>query len=98
MAQVTWSPRAIRHLHEICEYIAQTSEQNAEAFGNNVRNAVSLLAQQPRLGAKVPEYNREDVREILVQKHRILYRLQNEDVEILSVIRGARRLPRTPPG
>jgi toxin ParE1/3/4 len=98
MAQITWSARAVGHLENACQFIAQTSEQNAEEFAANVRDTVGQLAQHPRLGATVPEYEREDVREVLVHKYRIIYRLRNEDVEIVSVIHGARRLPRRPPG
>jgi plasmid stabilization system protein ParE len=98
MAQLSWSLRAVMNLEDRCGYIAQTSEQNARAFADGVRDAVSLLTRHPRLGARVPEYDREDIREMLVQKHRVIYRLVADDVVIVSVVHGAQRLPRTPPG
>jgi plasmid stabilization system protein ParE len=97
MAQLSWSERAARNLEDACDFIARTSPQNATSFADSVRDAVGLLAQQPRIGARVPEYNRDDVREILVHKFRIIYRLVGNDVVIVSVVHGARRLPRTPP-
>jgi toxin ParE1/3/4 len=98
MAQLSWSPRASRNLEESCDYIAQSSEQNARAFANEVREKVEQLIQHPRLGGRVSEYDRDDVRELLVQNYRIIYRLRGEDVEVVTIVRGARRLPRTPPG
>ena len=50
-----------------------------------------MLAQFPRLGRKVPEFDDENVRELIVYSYRIIYRLQG-DVIIAAVIHGKRDL------
>ena len=65
MAQLIWSPRAIRDLDNICDYIARDSERYAGAFARQVVALVESSAQLPRLGSIVPEYERDDIRERL---------------------------------
>lgn len=44
------------------------------------------------VGRVVPENSDESVREILYQHYRIIYRLKNDYIEVLTVIHGARDL------
>ncbi len=97
MARLIWSPEAIRDLDNICEYIARNSEHYARAFAEHVTALAESIPDQPLLGAVVPEYDREDLRERLYQNYRIVYRLRGEDVEIVTITHGARRLPLHPP-
>jgi toxin ParE1/3/4 len=61
-------------------------------------SAAERLADHPRLGRTVPEADEESIRELLYQNYRIIYRLANDRIEMLSVIHGARDLSaRTPP-
>lgn len=98
MAQLIWSPRAIRDLDEASEYIARTSENYARLFARGVVALAESIPAQPCLGAVVPEYEQDDLRERQYHSHRIIYRVRDEDIELVTIIHGARRLPRTPPG
>jgi len=51
-----------------------------------------MLAQFPRAGHKVREFDDEDVRELLVYSYRIIYRLNPDEVLIAAVIHGKRIL------
>ena len=97
MAQIIWSPCAIRDLNEICEYIARTSDRYAQAFARQVVSRLELLEQFPRLGWVVPEYKRDDIRERIYHNYRIIYRLRGDTVEVVSIMHGARLLPPEPP-
>ena len=55
------------------------------------------LTDFPRSGRVVPEFERSDIRELIVQSYRIVYRVRGEDVEILTVHHGARLLRERPP-
>jgi toxin ParE1/3/4 len=93
MAQLIWSPQALSDLDETCTYIARTSERYARFLAQKaVVLAESILA-QPRLGGRVQEYDRDDLRERQLHKYRIIYRLRGEDIEIVAFLHGARRLP-----
>lgn len=98
MAQLSWSPRAVQDLEDICEFIARTSDPYARVFAARVTALAESVPDQPLLGSVVPEYGQEDLRERLFQNYRVIYRVRGTDVEIVSVIHGARRLPVHPPG
>jgi toxin ParE1/3/4 len=48
------------------------------------------LADFPASGRVVPEIARPEIREILEQPYRIIYRIRPERVEILAVVHGRR--------
>jgi len=98
MAQLTWAPSAAKDVDDICEYVARNSSEFARVFAQEVVALAESIVEQPRLGGAVPEYDQEDIRERLLHNYRVIYRLRGEDVEVVAVIHGARRLPRTPPG
>jgi plasmid stabilization system protein ParE len=93
MARLIWSPRAIRDLHDICEYLERSSDRYARVFAQRVVALIESIPEQPRLGGIVPEYDREDVRERLFHNYRIVYRLRGDDIEVVSISHGARLLP-----
>src|SRR4051812_15185746 len=98
MARLIWSPRAVGDLDAICEYIGRDSEAAAREFARQVIALAESIPPQPFLGAAVPEYGRDDLRERLCGNYRLIYRVRSDVVEVAAVIHGARRLPRRPPG
>jgi Plasmid stabilisation system protein. len=55
-------------------------------------DASERLAEFPESGRIVPEVGRTEVREVLVGKYRLMYLLLPDEVEVLTVIHGARLL------
>jgi toxin ParE1/3/4 len=49
----------------------------------------------PRLGRIVPELEIENIREIIVGSYRVIYRIREDDVQLLTVHHGARPLDLT---
>ncbi len=96
MAKLIWSPRALNDLQGICEYIARDSERYAALFAQRVIALAESFPRHPLLGAVVPEYGREELRERLFQNYRIVYRVRAEAIEIVTVTHAARLLPPTP--
>jgi len=92
VGQVIWSPQALDDVDAICVYIARDAPRYAEMFARGVFAATDRLADFPRSGRVVPELEREDYREIVFQSHRVVYRLQGEVVEVITVHHGARPL------
>jgi toxin ParE1/3/4 len=97
MAELIWSPQAFQDLDEIAAFIDRASPRYAQTLVQQVFALAATIPTQPRLGAEVPEFERDDIRERLVQNFRVIYRLRGEDVEIITVIHGARQLPTNPP-
>jgi len=55
--------------------------------------AVQTLTIFPEMGRIVPEYRRPNLRELLFQNYRIVYRLTGDEVQIVAVVHGVRLLP-----
>lgn len=95
--KVVWTRNATRELRSIHDYIAQNSRKYAQGMVNRITRRTRSLAQFPQLGPQVPEYEDETIRELLEHPYRIIYRIHGEQVQILSVVHGARPLPSEAP-
>lgn len=94
MAAIDWSLTAQRHLRDIVEYLESTSPSYAGVFGGQVFAAVELIGEFPRLGRAVPEYQDDDLREVLVGNYRLVYHLTGEHLGIVGIVHGSRDLRR----
>ena len=90
--RVTWSQRALQDLEAIAGYIATDSQTYAGVVVKKIVNRTRMLAQFPRSGHKVPEFDDEEVRELLVYSYRIIYRISSDQVVIAAIIHGKRIL------
>jgi toxin ParE1/3/4 len=95
---VEWSEQAADQLRAIRDYLARSSPGYAQSLADRIVQRTEALAEFPLLGAEVPEYAEESLREILEHPYRIIYRIHEEKVQIITVVHGSRRLPRNPPG
>jgi plasmid stabilization system protein ParE len=90
--RIVWSSRAAQDLDSITDYIAADSPAYAGVVLKNIVNQTRILAHFPQAGRKVPEFDDENVRELVAYSYRIIYRLQPDDVLIVAVIHGKRVL------
>jgi len=91
--KIHWSGIAEADLDDIYDYIARDVPYYAELFVDTLIEVTDRLEDHPRMGRTVPEADyRDDVRELIVQGYRIIYRLQTEQLQILTVIHGSRNL------
>jgi toxin ParE1/3/4 len=90
--RIVWSSRAALDLDSITEYIAADSPAYAGVVLKNIVNQTRILARFPQAGRKVPEFDDENLRELVVYSYRITYRLQNDEALIVAVIHGKRVL------
>ena len=93
---MVWTERAGRQLDQIYNYIALDSTLYALQTVEKIIEKAESISQFPGKGRVVPEYERDDIREIFHHPYRIIYLIRNENIEILSVIHGARLLPEEP--
>ena len=92
MAQVRWSLTAGNDLQDIENFIARDSVLHAIAFVDRVVESAETLLKNPRIGRVVPEFNREDLREVIFRSYRVVYLLQGDKIVILRVVHGSRDL------
>jgi addiction module RelE/StbE family toxin len=96
--KVYWSDHAKRELRAIHDYIAQNSRRYAQGVVDRITQKTKLLKKFPLLGAEVPEYEDASIRELLEYPYRIIYRVREERIDVVSVVHGARQLPPQAPG
>lgn len=92
MAQVRWSLTAGTDLQEIEDFIARDSVLHAITFVDRIVESTELLVKTPHIGRVVPEFNRQDLREVIFRGYRIVYLVQNDAILILRVVHSARDL------
>jgi len=96
VTRIIWSPQALRDVESIRDYIAQDSPLYAALVVQRLLGSVERLASFPGSGRVVPEIEREEIREVIQQPFRIVYRLRGDQVEIATVFHAARRFPGLP--
>lgn len=90
--RIVWSPRAAKDLDSIADYIAADSPTYAGTVLKNIVSQTRILARFPQAGRMVPEYDDENMRELIVYDYRIIYRLEQDEALIVAVIHGKRVL------
>ena len=93
--EVVWSLTATGDLESIVEHIFRDSEFYAATVARELVARARSLATLSERGRVVPEYEDPTVREIVVRRHRLIYRVGSDRVEVLRIIHGARQMPPT---
>ncbi len=78
--RVSWSPTALDDVDSIAEYINRDSPAYTQAVVNKILDIARKLEAFPNAGRIVPELGDEEIREQFVYSYRIIYRIQNNDV------------------
>ncbi len=91
---VNWTEAALADLRATETYIARHSTQYSRSMVERIFDRTGQLVDFPRLGAEVPEYGDEFLRELLENPYRIVYRVYADRVDIVAVVHGARSMPR----
>ncbi|HEX3482083.1 MAG TPA: type II toxin-antitoxin system RelE/ParE family toxin [Kofleriaceae bacterium] len=87
------SLQAKADLRRIGHRIARDNPAAAVAWVQKLQDRARLAGQAPLRGRKVPEVDRDDIREAIVGNYRIVYIVQAKAVLILTIFEGHRLLP-----
>ena len=93
--RVVWSNVAENDLRNIIEYIADDSPPNALKIFKSIKQKVSSLTAFPEIGRIVPELRDQGIlqyRELIISPWRILYRISEMKVFVLSVLDSRRNI------
>jgi len=71
MAEIGWSVKAAKDLRAIEDYSARDSPLYAVHFVNRLVAAAERLQTHPLRGRVVPEYDRQDLRELIFRSYRL---------------------------
>ena len=91
--KVLWSPLAIDRVSEIGGYIARDDPDAAERWIDAVFEKVDSLKTFPESGRIVPEARDKTIRELIYGNYRIVYRMQEKKISVLTVRHVKQILP-----
>ncbi len=89
--KVIWAPLALERVTLIAQYIARDNPSASRRWVIQVFNKVGRLSQFPESGRPVPEARRSDLRELLSPPYRVIYRLRDQQIAILTVRHSKQR-------
>jgi toxin ParE1/3/4 len=93
MVKINWTPVSLEDLKNIFDYISEDSNRYAQITINKIYLRVSSLKTQPHSGRIVPEFNDENIREIIDGNYRIVHEIISDyQIDILRIFHSARIL------
>jgi len=87
MARIIWTEPALQELDEIADYISLDSPPAAKNLVRKAFERVDYLVKHPESGKITEEFEQSVYREIVLPPCRIFYRLDDDYVYIIHVIR-----------
>jgi len=90
--KVVWTQEALDRLFDIEDFISQDSPKRAARFVNYLIQRGEGVSKNPRIGRIVPEISNPNIREVIAKKYRIIYKIQENKIEILTVFEGHKLL------
>ena len=90
MAKINWTNNAKNDLKDIYDYIAKDSKYYANHFVNKIQNATKKLKRFSEIGRIVPEYSDKSMRELIHYNYRIIYKIDDKNIYIITIIHSSR--------
>ena len=91
--KVHWTDAAEGHLDALYAYIAQDSPEYAKRMVDRLTQRSQQIAEFPFSGRRVPEYDIDQIREVIEGPYRIIYYSKPDQIDVLAVIHGAMDVP-----
>lgn len=93
MTTIRWTEQAVADLGANRDYVARDSAKNATLLVERLIASLDRVSQYPEIGRIVPEYQRAEIRAIILGSYRVVYRRHAGAAEVLTVFHGARLFP-----
>ncbi len=90
--KIIWSPLALDRLTEISDFISLDKPNAAIEWINSIFNSVENLKSFPESGRKVPELENIKYRELIIGNYRVIYKITESQIQILTVRRCSQLL------
>lgn len=81
---------AKQDLNNICLYISTDSKNRADNLLHKISSEVKNLSIFPKKGRVIPELNKENYRELLIENYRVMYKIDNDKIIISAVKHSSR--------
>jgi plasmid stabilization system protein ParE len=93
--KVHWTETAEGHLEGIYAYIAQDSPEYAKRMVDRITRRSQQISELPFSGRRVPEYDIDQIRELIESPYRIIYYIKADQVDVLAVLHRAMNIFRS---
>jgi addiction module RelE/StbE family toxin len=93
---VHWTNTAQDHLDSIYRYIAFDSPEYAKRMVDRLTRRSQQISEQPLSGRRVPEYDLDQIREVIEWPYRIIYHIKHDQIDVIAVLHGARNISSRP--
>ena len=93
VASIEWTARAVRDLRDIEVYIGADDPAAAARWIARIIAGADAAARSPLAGRVVPEREEHGVREVFVRNYRVVYRVRESSILVLTVFEGHRLFP-----
>jgi len=90
--KVYWTENAENNLDAIYSYIAQRSATYALRMVDRITRRSIQISSFPLSGRMVPEYDSNEIREVIEWPYRIIYSIKQDQIDVMAVIHGARNI------
>ena len=90
--KVFWTETAVNHLSSIYKYISQNSPQYAQRLVERLTRRSEQIANFPFSGRLVPEFETEQIREVIEGSYGIIYYIKPEQIDVIAVLHAARNI------
>lgn len=91
--KLIWSPLSLDRVQEISDYISSDSPSAAQKWVEEIFEYVSSLETFPEMGRHVPEIRKSNYRELIFGNYRVVYRIDEKQVNVLTVRHFKQILP-----
>lgn len=81
---IEWTEVVLEDVEEAAAFIARDSPQFAAALVSAALVATERQRLFPDSGRKVAEVDQADIREVVVQRYRLIYQVTSHDIRILA--------------
>jgi len=92
--RVHWTDTAQGHLDAIYAYLEQDSVEYARQMVDRLTRRSQQLAEFPSSGRRVPEFEMDQIREVIQGPYRIIYYIKPDQIDVLAVVHGAMNILR----
>ena len=91
--KVHWTDRAKQRLKRIHDHIAKDSPFVAPRVIERIVRRSIQIGDAPYSGREVPDYRDQHLRELLERPYRILYRIREDRIDVITVMHYRQLLP-----
>lgn len=91
--KIIWSPLSVERMTKISEFIAEDNPDASITWVESIFKMIDRLKQFHESGRIVPEIDKPHIREIIHDNYRIIYKVRQEEIFILTVRHFKQILP-----